>query len=293
MSSSEAALVDFSELIRRHTVVAAAPLVPEVRLHLITEACPLWHGSEEEARRAGLVEPYWAFAWPGGQALARHVLDHPELVRGKRVLDFGSGCAIEGIAAAMAGAAQVIAADIDPMAGQAAALNAALNGVHVDTSAHDYVGESICDSRGGGGDVPAPGRRTNRTKGLENEPSSRRPGGTFVRNVRWPPAPPRRPSPRPSARALELLGSAGDSGSRREPGARPVDVVLAGDVFYDRALAGRALDWLRGLDALVLIGDPSRGFLDTASLKSLAVYAAGPDGDLSGLTARETGVFTL
>jgi predicted nicotinamide N-methyase len=80
-------------------VVTAVPLVPEVRLHLITEDCALWRASEKEAAALGFVEPYWAFAWPGGQALARYVLDNPSLVRGKRVLDFGSGCAIEAIAA--------------------------------------------------------------------------------------------------------------------------------------------------------------------------------------------------
>jgi predicted nicotinamide N-methyase len=131
------------ELIRAHTAVVPAPLVPELRLHLLTEDCPLWRASEAEAARAGLVEPWWAFCWPGGQALARYVLDHPEVVRGKRVLDFGAGCAVEAIAAMRACAASAVAADIDPLAAAAARLNAGLNGLTVDTTAADLVGERV------------------------------------------------------------------------------------------------------------------------------------------------------
>ena len=84
--------------------------------------------------------PYWAFAWPGGQALARHILDHPELVRGRRVLDLGAGSAIAGIAAMMAGAKSVTAADIDPLSVTAAAMNAALNDVQLATTTDDLLG---------------------------------------------------------------------------------------------------------------------------------------------------------
>ncbi len=115
--------------IAAHTTVAAAPLVPEIRLHLATEITPIWQASEAWLQQTGIEPPFWAFAWPGGQALARHVLDHPGLVAGRRVLDFAAGCGIAAIACALAGAASVEAAEIDPLAAAAIALNAALNGV--------------------------------------------------------------------------------------------------------------------------------------------------------------------
>lgn len=123
-----------------HTVVARPPLVPELPLRLVTEACPLWKATEAELEKLGLPEPFWAFAWPGGQALARHLLDHPDLARGRKALDFGSGCALEAIAAARAGAALVLAADLDPLAGEAARVNAALNSVSLETTTRDLVG---------------------------------------------------------------------------------------------------------------------------------------------------------
>ncbi|MBS2021025.1 MAG: methyltransferase [Deltaproteobacteria bacterium] len=125
-----------------HTLPVSVPLVPEVTLRLLTEECPLWYANEAEAARHGLSEPYWAFAWPGGQALARYVLDHPDLVRGRRVLDFGAGGAIEGIAAALAGARSVTAADLDPLACAAAQVNAKLNGVTtLSATSRDLVGD--------------------------------------------------------------------------------------------------------------------------------------------------------
>nr|WP_221236978.1 50S ribosomal protein L11 methyltransferase [Roseospira goensis] len=115
--------------IRTWTTVAAPPHVPDLRLHLATEITPLWQASEALLRERGVAPPFWAFAWPGGQALARHVLDDPELVRGRSVLDLASGCGIAGIAAARAGADAVTGADTDPMAAEALTLNATLNGV--------------------------------------------------------------------------------------------------------------------------------------------------------------------
>jgi predicted nicotinamide N-methyase len=132
--------VGFRESILEHTTITPARLCPEIRLHLVTAECPLWRASEEEAARAGLVEPYWAFSWAGGQALARYVLDHPHEFARARVLDFGAGGAVEGIAAAMVGA-EVVAADIDPMAVEAAQLNAALAGVRLVTTTEDLVGQ--------------------------------------------------------------------------------------------------------------------------------------------------------
>lgn len=206
--------------IRANTVIASVPLIPYLRLHLITESSPLWFASEEEAERRGLTSPFWAFAWPGGQALARHVLDHPELVRGKRVLDFGAGSAIEGLAALRAGARSVLAADLDEMACVAAELNASLNDID----------------------------------GL-------------------------------STTSDNLVGTVPD-----------VDVVLAGDVFYDPELAAIGLGWLRKLadsGITVLMGDPSRGFLDTSSLQLVAEYDATHDGELDPEEIRRTGVFRV
>jgi predicted nicotinamide N-methyase len=130
---------DRAGFIRANTAVIAPPLVPEVKLHLAHEAVPLWQKTEEELGETGLPPPFWAFAWAGGQALARHVLDHPELVAGKRVIDLATGSGLVGIAAMKAGAAQVLAADIDGFACAAAALNAALNGVALEIASADLL----------------------------------------------------------------------------------------------------------------------------------------------------------
>lgn len=128
--------------ITAHTVIASAPLVPEIRLHLATEITPIWQASEAWLQRSGVEPPFWAFAWPGGQALARYLLDRPELIRGRTVLDFAAGGGIAAIAAALAGAASVEAAEIDPMAVASIGLNAQLNGVAVEPLGRDVVGET-------------------------------------------------------------------------------------------------------------------------------------------------------
>jgi len=126
------------EFVRASTIVAAPPLVPEIRLHLASEITPLWHATEESLAKAQLPPPYWAFAWAGGQALARYILDHPELVRGRAVLDFGAGSGLVAIAAAISGA-RVTAAEIDPFAAAAIALNAALNKVEIAIERTDVI----------------------------------------------------------------------------------------------------------------------------------------------------------
>jgi len=123
--------------IRRNTAIATPPLVPEIRLHLATEVTPIWQATEERLVRNGLPPPFWAFAWAGGQALARYLLDHPETVAGRELLDFGAGSGLVAIAAAKAGAARVIAAEIDHFAATAIALNAALNGVAIEVVTSD------------------------------------------------------------------------------------------------------------------------------------------------------------
>jgi predicted nicotinamide N-methyase len=158
----------------------------------------LWLKTEEELAEIGLPPPFWAFAWAGGQGLARHVLDHPEIVRGRDVLDFASGSGLLAIAAVKAGAKSVVAADIDPFSATAVAMNAAENAVVLDHSCADLIG----------------------------------------RDHGW-------------------------------------DVVLAGDVFYDRALAEQLTPWFGALarrGAAVLIGDPGRSYLPRQRLEPLAVY---------------------
>ena len=126
--------------IRAHTALAAPALVPELRLWTATEITPLWQATETWLAAHNVAPPFWAFPWPGGQALARHVLDHPALVAGRRVLDFAAGGGIAAIACARAGAARVEAAEIDPLATAAIALNAAANDVTVHALAGDMVG---------------------------------------------------------------------------------------------------------------------------------------------------------
>lgn len=130
----------FPAFIEQNTEIITPPLVPEIRLRLATEITPIWQATETELEQIGVPPPFWAFCWPGGQALARYILDNPEIVRGKTVLEFACGGAVSGIAAALAGAAKVIANDIDGLALGAAKSNAALNDVSLDYSAADLLG---------------------------------------------------------------------------------------------------------------------------------------------------------
>ncbi len=130
---------DAARFIGAQTAIATSPLVPEIRLHLASEVTPLWQATEAELARNQLPPPYWAFAWAGGQALARHVLDHPALVAGRAALDFGAGSGLVAIAAAKADARHVTATEIDSFAIAAIALNAALNDVQVAIEAGDAI----------------------------------------------------------------------------------------------------------------------------------------------------------
>jgi predicted nicotinamide N-methyase len=134
-------VIDAEAFVRANTVLSAALHVPEVRLHLATEITPIWQASEAWLAERNLEPPFWAFAWPGGQALARHVLDNPALVAGRRVLDFAAGGGIAAIACALAGAASVEASEIDALARAAVALNASMNGAEFMPRA-DVVGEA-------------------------------------------------------------------------------------------------------------------------------------------------------
>ncbi|RAZ74858.1 methyltransferase [Mesorhizobium atlanticum] len=202
-----------------NTALMAPPHVPEVLLHLADEAHDLWLRTEEELAEIGLPPPFWAFAWAGGQGLARYVLDHPEAVLGRRVLDFASGSGLVAVAAMKAGAAAVIAADIDPFCETAIALNLDANGVEAQFLGTDCVGT--------------------------------------------------------------------DDGW---------DVVLAGDVFYDKAFADRLLPWfasLRARGAEVLVGDPGRAYLPRTGLQSLAVYQVPVTRVLEDAEVKRTTVWRL
>ena len=121
--------MELDEFIRASTAVEHTPLVPEISLHLATELTPLWHATESYLNQQNIGAPFWAFAWVGGQALARYILDRPSVAEGKRIIDIGSGGGIVSIAAAMAGAEHVLALDVDPLAATVCQMNAELNGV--------------------------------------------------------------------------------------------------------------------------------------------------------------------
>ncbi|GBR38526.1 50S ribosomal protein L11 methyltransferase [Neoasaia chiangmaiensis NBRC 101099] len=133
-------MTDPADFVTGSTIIERPPLTPEIRVHLATEITPIWQATEDHLARVGVEPPFWAFAWPGSQVLARYVLDHPETVHGRRVLDFACGNGLAGIACAIAGAAHVCANDIDSLALVATRLNAALNDVDIETRPGDIVG---------------------------------------------------------------------------------------------------------------------------------------------------------
>jgi predicted nicotinamide N-methyase len=206
--------------IRHWTHLQAPPLVPEVRLHLAERVMPLWEALARDAAEPELPPPYWAFAWAGGQALARYVLDHPELVRDRRVVDLATGSGLCAIAATLAGARELLAIDIDPWAREAVALNASANGVHIPFA----------------GDDP-----------LDTEPPD-------------------------------------------------TDVILAGDIGYEWALAERGVTWLRraaskGVE--VLVGDPERHHLPHEGLHEACVYEVPTTNDLEQAPSKRTTIYRV
>ncbi|WP_085907363.1 class I SAM-dependent methyltransferase [Kiloniella majae] len=133
---------DPKNFITQNTRPAGTPLLGDkIELYLACQDLPLWQLGEEELDNLQLPTPFWAFAWAGGQALAQYILDNPDIVRGKRVLDFACGCGIEAIAAKMSGAKNVLAADIDPFAIAATELNAELNKITLATTTENLVGK--------------------------------------------------------------------------------------------------------------------------------------------------------
>jgi predicted nicotinamide N-methyase len=140
--------VDAARFIRDNTRLLRPPLAPELVLHLAEESLPIWRRTEEELGEQGVPPPYWAFAWAGGQALARYILDNPGLVAGRNVLDIGSGSGLVALAAAMAGASHIIANDIDAFACEACLLNAAANDLALEISSDDVLAHAAGDHQG-------------------------------------------------------------------------------------------------------------------------------------------------
>jgi predicted nicotinamide N-methyase len=197
------------------------PHTPELELRLADEITPIWRLTEEALAEIGLPPPFWAFAWAGGQALARYLLDHPEAVAGRRAIDFASGSGIVAIAAMKAGAANVLAADIDPFCGAALAVNAEANGVACDFTDADLLDEA----------PPA-----------------------------W------------------------------------AEVIVAGDICYEKPLAARVMAWLsaaRADGATVLIGDPGRSYFPREGLEKLAEYQVPTTRELEDMEVKRTAVWTL
>lgn len=212
-------ILDRAAFITANTRLMAVPHAPEIVLHLADEATALWQKTEEELGEIGLPPPFWAFAWAGGQALARYVLDHPEMVQGRRVLDVATGSGLVAIAAAKAGAAQVTAVDIDPFCEAAVGLNAAANGVVVAAETRDPTG--------------------------------------------------------------------GDDGW---------DVILAGDICYEKSMTEAMIAWLGPIAASgrsVLIGDPGRTYLPRDRLVRLAEYEVPVTRELEDLEIKRTGVWRM
>ena len=208
--------------IRANTALEAPAMVPEFRLWLASEYVPIWQATETWLEEQNVDPPYWAFCWPGGQAIARYLLDHPDQVRGKRVIDFAAGSGVSAMAAMRAGALSVIANDIDAMSLAATRLNAVANHLEVGLSGEDW-----------------------------------------------------------------LAG----------PGAAPeADVVIAGDVCYERDMSARALAWLRGhanAGRLVLLGDPGRNYFSAQGLEERARYDIPTSLQLENRGMRETVVWRV
>ncbi len=206
------------EFIQQHTAIAAPSLIPEIRLHLATEFTPLWQANERLLQVNNVDPPYWAFAWPGGQALARYLLDHPETVRGKSVFDFGSGSGLVALSAAKAGASLSIGNDHDLFAGTAMAMNSALNNIKITADTSNYLDQAV-----------------------------------------------------------------------------PAEIIVAGDVCYEREASSKILPWLRRLarDRYVLLADPGRHYAPTNGLKELARYEVPTSLDVEQHAMRATTVWQL
>jgi predicted nicotinamide N-methyase len=262
-----------AEIVRGCTRLHPVSLVPEIQLYQAAEPVSAWQHTEQVTGRTGLDPPFWAFAWAGGQALARYLLDHPETVTARHVIDIASGSGLVAIAAAMAGAATVTAYDIDPLAAAAITLNAQANDVAIRPVCADVLSgapQPLASTRPM--DAPQPLASTRPMDAPQPPASTRPPAGALPPDSADPPSDgalsPDRADP-PSDGALQSDGS---------------QLVLIADAFYERDLATHALRFAeraRARGAAVLLGDLGRAYLPRARLTPLATY------DVPGLAALE------
>jgi predicted nicotinamide N-methyase len=275
------------ELIRAHTRVEAAGLVPEVRLYLAQLIVPLWQATEQLAGKAS-APPFWAFAWPGSQALGRYVLDRPQLVQGRRVLDFGAGGGLAAIAGAMCGAARVVANDIDPLAAVAQRMNAELNDVTFERVGQDLVGwqtqTRVSDTQQpqvSHAQAVADGERQTRMSPEQQAAVDGEQQAVVGDEQQAVVGDEQQAVVSDEQRAVvgdERRARASDEQQAVVDDERQTldfDVVLAGDVCYEQAASARLTPWLRVLaDAgvLVLLADPGRHYAPSDGLELLETY---------------------
>lgn len=232
--------------IRENTSILSPPLVPEIKLHLAHEAVPIWQKTEDELGEIGLPPPFWAFAWAGGQALARYILDNPEIVAGKRVIDIASGSGLVAIAAMKAGAASVLAADIDLFAVAAMQLN---------------FGNNFSQLRHS---------RESANLGLSRNADPRLRGDDECIG-KW------------EVTSDNLLQSPPPD----------IDVILVGDLFYEKHVAELCLAWLQQATSNIFIGDPGRSYLPKNQLTKIASYAVPVSRDLEDAEIKQSAVWKL
>lgn len=212
--------IDRKAFIRANTSILSPPLVPEIKLHLAHEALPIWQKTEDELGEIGLPPPFWAFAWAGGQALSRYIIDTPTVVWDRNVIEIASGSGIVGIAAMKAGAASVLSADIDLFSVAAIEANAELNDVTLQITSEDLLAQTTSNA----------------------------------------------------------------------------DVILIGDLFYEKGVAERCMAWAqqakaKGID--VIIGDPGRSYLPKHQLVKVAEYSVPVSRDLEDAEIKQTAVWRL
>jgi predicted nicotinamide N-methyase len=272
-----------AEIVRSGATLRPVSLIPEIQLYQAAEPMSVWQLTEQATGRTGLDPPFWAFAWAGGQALARYLLDHPETVTAKHVIDVASGSGLVAIAAAMAGAAAVTAYDIDPLAAAAITLNAAANHVAIRAVCADVLAD----------DPQPPDSTVPRRDALPRDSTSSSddalpPGGTV---------------PRRDALARDSTSSSDDPLPRDSTSSSddplPPDgrgLVLIADAFYERDLAAQALGFAeraRARGAAVLLGDLGRAYLPRARLTPLASYDVPDLAPLEDRDTKRTTVWTL
>jgi predicted nicotinamide N-methyase len=274
------------EIVRAGATLRPVSLVPEILLYQAAEPMSVWQLTEEATGRICVDPPFWAFAWAGGQALARYLLDHPETVAARNVIDIASGSGLVAIAAAMAGAATVTAYDIDPLAAAAITLNAKANSVAIRAVCADVLGDEPNDPLPPGGTDPIDHALPRDSTGLSDDASPQ--DGT---------------GPVADSSPQDGTGLSDDASPQDGTGlgadSSPLDgtgLVLVADAFYERDLAGQALRFAeraRARGAAVLLGDLGRAYLPRARLTPLASYDVPDLASLEDRDTKRTTVWTL